>query len=165
MHRGLVRSGDRGATEEIFRLVKSNQAEYRIATMCSTLGVSASGYYAWLSRDPSARKRSDLEVGDRIESIHRRSRNTYGRPRIKAELRELGQSISNDRLPRLMRERKLQGASRRKGIRTTVRDRDARPAPDLVDRKFNTDAPNKLLGCRHYVHSHIRRLSVPCGRA
>lgn len=124
--------------------MKSNRATYRITTMCNTLGVSASGYYAWLSREPSARSRSDVEVGDQVEAIHRRSRNTYGRPRIKAELKELGRSISNDRLARLMRERKLEGASRRKGIRTTVRDRDARPAPDLVDRKFTAAAPNRL---------------------
>ena len=79
-----------------------------------------------------------------VEAIHCRSRNTYGRPRIKAELKDDGISISNDRLARLMSERRLQGASRRKGIRTTVRDRDARPAPDLVDRKFVAEAPNKL---------------------
>jgi putative transposase len=124
--------------------VKSNQAKYRISTMCRTLGVSTSGYYAWLLRAPSARKQSDIALGDRIEAIHRRSRNTYGRPRIKAELKDDGISISNDRLARLMSERQLQGASRRKGIRTTVRDRDARPAPDLVDRKFVAQAPNKL---------------------
>jgi putative transposase len=124
--------------------VKSNQAKYRISTMCRTLGVSTSGYYAWLLRTPCARKQDDVALGDRIETIHRRSRNTYGRPRIKAELKDDGISISNDRLARLMNERQLQGASRRKGIRTTVRDRDARPAPDLVDRKFVADAPNKL---------------------
>ena len=124
--------------------MKSNQAKYRISTMCRTLGVSTSGYYAWLLRAPSARKQSDIALGDRVEAIHRRSRNTYGRPRIKAELKDDGISISNDRLARLMNERQLQGASRRKGIRTTVRDRDGRPAPDLVDRKFVADAPNKL---------------------
>jgi putative transposase len=124
--------------------VKSNQAKYRISTMCRTLGVSTSGYYAWLLRTPCARKQDDVALGDRIETIHRRSRNTYGRPRIKAELKDDGISISNDRLARLMNERQLQGASRRKSIRTTVRDRDARPAPDLVDRKFVADAPNKL---------------------
>jgi putative transposase len=124
--------------------VKSYQAEYCTSTMCRTLGVSASGYYAWLIRTPSARKKSDVALGDRIEAIHRRSRNTYGRPRIKAELKEDGISISNDRLARLMNERRLQGASRRKGIRTTVRDRDARPAPDLVERKFVAAAPNEL---------------------
>ena len=130
--------------EEIFRLVKSNQAKYRISTMCRTLGVSTSGYYAWLLRRPSPRKQRDVQLGDRIEAIHGRSRNTYGRPRIKAELKDDGISISNDRLARLMNERQLQGASRRKGIRTTIRNRDARPAPDLVDRKFVADAPNKL---------------------
>lgn len=112
--------------------------------MCRTLGVSTSGYYAWLVRVPSPRKQRDVQLGDRVEAIHRRSRNTYGRPRIKAELKDDGISISNDRLARLMSERRLQGASRRKGIRTTVRDRDARPAPDLVDRKFVAEAPNKL---------------------
>jgi putative transposase len=124
--------------------VKSHQAKYRISTMCRTLGVSASGYYAWLIRPPSARARNDVLLGDRIEAIHRRSRNTYGRPRVKAELKDAGISVSNDRLGRLMNERNLEGASRRKRVRTTIRNRDARPAPDLVDRKFSADAPDKL---------------------
>jgi putative transposase len=94
--------------------VKSHQAKYRISTMCRTLGVSTSGYYAWLLRAPSARKQNDITMGDRIEAIHRRLRNTYGRPRIKAELKDDGISISNDRLMRLMNERQLEGASRRK---------------------------------------------------
>lgn len=124
--------------------MKSNQANYRIATLCHVLDVSASGYYAWLSRAPSARSQADVLLGDRIEAIHRRSRNTYGRPRIKAELGAEGVTISNDRLSRLMNERKIQGASRRKGTRTTVRDRDARPAPDLVERDFTATAPDRL---------------------
>ena len=124
--------------------MKSYQAKFRISTMCRTLGVSASGYYAWLHRAPSKRRQRDIQLGDRIEAIHRRSRSTYGRPRIKAELKDEGITLSNDRLARLMNERHLVGASRRKGIRTTVRDRDVRPAPDLVDRKFTADAPNKL---------------------
>ena len=43
-----------------------------------------------------------------------------------------------------MRERHIHGASRRKGFKTTVRSVDARPAPDLVDRNFSADAPDKL---------------------
>jgi len=83
-------------------------------------------------------------LGDRIEAIHRRSRSTYGRPRIHAELHEEGIAISNKRIARLMRERKIQGASRRRTTVTTVRDRDARPAPDLVDRNFSAEAPDRL---------------------
>jgi putative transposase len=123
--------------------VKSNQA-YRVSTLCRTLGVSTSGYYAWLDREPSTRMKADLQLGDRIEAIHRQSRLTYGRPRIKAELQAEGIHLSNDRIARLMRERQLHGASRRKGFRTTVRDRDARPAPDLVERKFAAEAPDQL---------------------
>jgi HTH-like domain len=71
-------------------------------------------------------------LADYIEVIHRRSRNTYGRPRTKVELKDEGISISNDRLARLMIERQLQDASRRKCIRTTVRDRDAHSKKLLV---------------------------------
>jgi putative transposase len=124
--------------------VKSNQACYRISTMCHVLGVSLSGYYAWLTRPPSLRRQTDVLLGDRIEAFYHASRCTYGRPNLKVDLAEAGISISNDRLARLMRERNIVGVPRRKAFKTTRRDRDARPAPDLVDRKFVADAPNQL---------------------
>jgi transposase InsO family protein len=120
--------------------VKVHQAEYPVATMCRVLEVSTSGYYAWHERAPSARERSDAELSERIRAIHQRSRCTYGVPRIHAELGEEGVRVGGKRVARLMRRAGLQGASRRKGFRTTVRDRDARPAPDLVDRRFVADA-------------------------
>src|SRR5580693_454353 len=98
----------------------------------------------WLQREPSLRTKADLQLGDRIETIYRQSRSTYGRPRVKAELIADGIHASNDRIARLMRERGLAGASRRKGFRTTVRDRDARPAPDLVKRNFSAAALDQL---------------------
>jgi putative transposase len=124
--------------------VKSHQAKYRIATMCRMLEISASGYYAWSTRPPSARALSDLMLGDRIEALWRESRGTYGRPRIQSDLVDEGIHVSDKRVARLMKERRIHGASRRKGFKTTVRDRDARPAPDLVDRKFTATAPNQL---------------------
>ncbi len=124
--------------------MKSNQARYRISTMCRTLGVSISGYYAWLTRPLSLRKQADALLGDRIEAFYHASRCTYGRPNLKVDLAEAGISISNDRLARLMRERGIVGVSRRKAFKMTRRDRDARPAPDLVERKFVADAPNQL---------------------
>jgi putative transposase len=124
--------------------VKSHQAKYRISTMCRMLEISTSGYYAWATRPPSARKIADLLLGDRIEANWRDSRETYGRPRIQADLVDEGIHVSDKRVARLMQERRIHGASRRKGFKTTVRDRDARPAPDLVDRKFTATAPNQL---------------------
>jgi putative transposase len=115
-----------------------------IATMCRALGVSASGYYAWLKRPPSARARADAELSKRIAEIHHHSRATYGAPRIHAELQEQGLRVGGKRVARLLRAAGLRGVSRRRWIITTVRDRNARTAPDLVERNFTAAAPNRL---------------------
>ena len=124
--------------------MKAYQANYTIAMLCRVLEVSASGYYAWCKRPPSAHRRSDIVLGDHIEVIFRRSRRTYGRYRIHDDLKDEGIRVSGKRVARLMRERNIKGVSRRKGTVTTIRDRDARPAPDLVDRKFQADGPDQL---------------------
>jgi putative transposase len=112
--------------------------------MCRLLRVSRSGYYAWRARAPSPRTLSDRALTARIRVIHERSRGTYGAPRIHAELDAEGERVGVKRVARLMRAAGLAGVSRRKGIRTTVRDKRARPAPDLVDRNFSAEAPNRL---------------------
>jgi putative transposase len=112
--------------------------------MCRVLEVSTSGYYAWLKRAPSARAKRDDELKVRIRSIHKESDGTYGRPRVYAELKEAGERVAAKRIGRLMREEALEGVSRRRKARTTVRSADARPAPDLVDRNFVAKSPNEL---------------------
>lgn len=124
--------------------MRARQAEHPVATMCRALGVSTSGYYAWVGRAPSKRTREDAVLRRRIEAIHGRSRGTYGRPRVHAELKEEGVRVGCKRVARLLRQAGLQGASRRKRYRTTVRDQDARPAPDLVDRNFTVAGPDQL---------------------
>ena len=69
---------------------------------------------------------------------------SYGAPRIQAELAEQGLAVSRKRVARVMRQAGLAGVSRRKGPRTTRRDAQARPAPDLVERVFHADAPDRL---------------------
>ena len=69
---------------------------------------------------------------------------SYGAPRIQAELAEQGTPVSRKRVARVMRQAGLAGVSRRKGPRTTRRDAQARPAPDLVEREFHADAPDRL---------------------
>jgi putative transposase len=65
-------------------------------------------------------------------------------PRIHAELAFEGVHVGRKRVARLMRAAGLQGISRRKWHTTTIRDRDARPAPDLVERDFETEGPDRL---------------------
>jgi putative transposase len=117
---------------------------FSIRAMCRVLEVSASGYYAWRGRMMSVRAREDEQLQQRIRTIHRLSRGTYGAPRIHVELREEGTRVGRKRVARLMKDADIQGVSRRKWTVTTRRDHSARPAPDLVDRNFVADRPNAL---------------------
>ena len=124
--------------------MKAHQAEFPIATMCRVLEVSTSGYYAWLNRPPSKRDRDDAMLTEKIRVIHRRSRGTYGAPRIHAELRDAGICVGRKRVTRLMQAAGLEGVSRRKTPTTTIRSEREQPAPDLVERNFTAEAPNRL---------------------
>jgi len=124
--------------------VKANQARYPIATMCRVLGVSASGYYAWRKRPCSERARGDAILAHRIRGIHLHSRGTYGAPRIHAELADEGMRVGRKRVARLMQAAGLQGVSRGRRPRTTIRQAGARPAPDLVNRDFAVAGANHL---------------------
>ena len=124
--------------------MSANQAFFPISTMARVLGVSTAGYYAWRSRRPSARAIADDALLRRVRTIHAVSRGTYGAPRVHAELRAEGQATGKKRIARLMRAAGIVGVSRRRAVITTRRDRDARPAPDLVDRNFTADRPNQL---------------------
>jgi len=76
---------------------------HAIVTMCRVLGVSASGYYARLTRPPAARARADAAISGRIAAIHQHSRATYGAPRIQAELGAEGLHVGCKRVARLMK--------------------------------------------------------------
>lgn len=124
--------------------MKANQAVHSVRAMCRALDVSPSGFYAARNRRPSARAVEDAQLSTKIHVIHDESRGTYGVPRVHAELAANGVRIGRKRVARLMRLENLEGVSRRRKTLTTVRDRDARPAPDLVERDFTATAPNQL---------------------
>ncbi len=125
--------------------MSANQATFPIATMARVLGVSEAGYYAWRNRLPSAHDLEDATLLKRVRTIHASSRETYGSPRVHAELRAGGRKHGRKRVARLMRAAGLVGASRRRaGVTTTQHDKEARPAPDLVDRNFAATAPDQL---------------------
>jgi putative transposase len=108
------------------------------------LEVSTSGFYAWRTRQPSPRDLADEELAGVMLGIYAISDQTYGRPRIHAELRSCGIFVSRKRVRRLMHEYGLVGVHRRGFVVTTRRDTNARPAPDLVDRNFTAHAPDQL---------------------
>ena len=125
--------------------MSANQAVFPIATMARVLGVSEAGYHAWRHRPRSAHAVADATLLKRVRTIHATSRATYGAPRVHAQLRADGEKHGRKRIARLMRMAGLVGASRRRaGVTTTRRDKEARPAPDLVDRNFVAVRPNQL---------------------
>jgi putative transposase len=112
--------------------------------MCRVFAVSSSGFYAWNSREPSARALEDARLTARIRFFHARSKGAYGAPNILEDLREEGVRVAKKRVARLMKADGLRGVCRRKWVVTTTRDADAQPAADLVQRQFAADTPNRL---------------------
>jgi putative transposase len=112
---------------------------------CRVLNVSRSGYYDWLGRPGSLRAQENELLLKQIRDIHKESRFTYGSPRVHAELTlGLGLPVNLKRVARLMREAGIQGLYRRRRRGCTVRDPDAQACPDLVNRDFTADEPNRL---------------------
>jgi putative transposase len=125
--------------------MSAHQAVFPVAVMARVLGVSEAGFHAWRRRPVSAHAVADAALLKRIRMIHAGSRHTYGAPRVHAELRAGGEKHGRKRIARLMRAGGLIGASRRRGtVVTTRRNKEVRPAPDLVDRDFRAFRPNQL---------------------
>lgn len=134
--------------------MEREKVTHRVATLCRVLGVSPSGFWAWRSRQPSARARADAALLERITAIYEASRATYGAPRVQADLREQGVRCSRKRVARLMRSAGLVGVHRRRFVTTTQRERGVAPAADLVSRGFSATAPNQLwVADITYVHT------------
>ena len=113
--------------------MNSLAGQYPVADLCAAFGVSRSGYYAWQTRPPSARQRSDVALGLELCRQHTASRQTYGSPRLRAALRRQGHRISRRRVCRLMRQHGLGVKPPRRFVPQTTDSRHDHPI-----------APNRL---------------------
>jgi putative transposase len=127
-----------------YHLIEAQRTSFPIQFMCRMLGVSRSGYYDWRDRPPSGRSPQDATLTGKIREIHLRSRETYGSPRVHAELRDLGIRCGRRRVERLMRQAGLRGCLRGSRRGTTHRGKRAAPAEDLVKRDFRATAKDKI---------------------
>jgi len=113
--------------------------------MCKTLKVSASGFYDWQDRPMCQRQKANVTLLTQIREAFVASDETYGMPRIRAELMDAGIVASRKRIAALMRHAHIRGVSRRRSYCvTTERDIRHRPAPDLVNRAFVATDLNQL---------------------
>lgn len=126
-----------------YQFIEEYRSIYPIIRMCSVLGVSENGYYNWRKRGKSQRKRDDEQLVSRIEDAYNENRGVYGSPRIHAELKAQGIRCGRKRIARLMRERNISARRKRRQAKKTDSNHREPLAPNLLERDFTADAPNK----------------------
>jgi putative transposase len=132
----------------IYAFIVDRCADLPVEQCCRTMKVSRSAFHAWRHRqaNPTPRMLDDVELGELVVKIHEQSLGTYGALRVTAELRlGLGRRVNHKRVERLMRERGLQGITRRRRTKGCTRSRPTDPrSADLVCRQFRPDGPDRL---------------------
>jgi putative transposase len=132
-----------------FGFIAKHRAIWPVSWICGALGVSRSGFHAWLTRAPSARSRSDEEIGARVRASFMGSDRTYGARRVWHDVLADGISCGLHRIERLMRQQALRARPRRRGLpRDTVRRRGSQPE----------------VGRRLHLYLDGGRLALPCRR-
>jgi transposase InsO family protein len=111
--------------------------------MCRMLGVSASGFYASQKRPESTHTVRDRVLTVLAQDAHRKGRGVYGSPRVHAVLAAAGHHVGKKRVARLMRAANITVRRRRRFVRTTDSNHANPIAPNVLNRDFTTDAPNK----------------------
>jgi putative transposase len=118
--------------------------DYPVAVLCSALGVSRSGYYAWCERPASARQRDDERLKVAIRGVHAASRQTYGTRRVLAELLAQGFEAGRDRVDRLRRTMALRCRQKRCFRVTTDSGHTLPVADNLLQQHFAASAPDQV---------------------
>ena len=126
-----------------FQFIEKHRDELPVKLMCKVLEVSTSGYYAWRGRPPSKREMANRALTAKIQEEFKKSGETYGSPRIYQVMRKLGLMCSQNRVARLMSAADLKAKQTRRYRSTTKRNKADRAAPNILQRDFSAEAPNK----------------------
>ncbi len=127
-----------------FVFIAKHRSVWPVAWLCDAMGVSRSGFHAWLNRSPSARSRSDEAVGRQVKASFLASDRTYGARRVWRDLLADGVECGLHRVERLMRLQALRARPRRRRLPKDEGDRQIAIAPsNLLDRQFAAERPNQ----------------------
>ena len=141
---------------ERYELIRREEGNCPVASMCKLVGVSKSGYYDWLGRPDSATKVRRRKLTLMVESEFNASDMTYGYRRVTAALHRKGVTVSADTVRSIMREKELRAAQPRRKVRTTVPADDIDTRPDLVGRDFTARTPGlKWVGDITYIRTWV----------
>jgi hypothetical protein len=148
-----------------FSFIASKEVAFPVSSMCRVLGVTKSGFYAWVKRPKPARAKSDAQLTVTVAAVHQRSRRTYGSPRVHRELKGRGVRVSKKRIERLMRENGIHRAAKRRFKRATASKHGGPIAPNILARHFRVDEPNRVWVTDVTGKGGTRRLNTSCASA
>lgn len=127
-----------------FGFIAKHRGIWPSAWLCETLDVSRSGFYAWLTRAPSNRQRSNEILSSEVRSSFLQSDRTYGARRVWHDLLAAGHACGLHRVERLMQKQGLRARPRRRGLPQDRGNRmSSAMAPNVLDRQFTASAPNQ----------------------
>lgn len=127
-----------------FAFIREYRSEHSVALMCTVLRASRSGFYAWVSRQVGSRARANEDLLRQIRACHERSAQRYGSPRIHQDLLQRGIRCGKNRVARLMRLNGIVAKQLRRFRVTTQVKKNAKYAPDLLQRCFVAERPHQV---------------------
>lgn len=137
-----------------FAFISVEKALYPVSVLCSALGVTASGYYAWLKRPKSSHTKRDEDLKVKVRAIHEESGKRYGEPRISEALKADGEATSHKRVARLMKEEELVARKVKRFIATTNSNHDFKVPENILNRDFTASrADEKWVGDITYLRT------------
>jgi putative transposase len=123
-----------------FAFIRDHRGTFPTGSLCRALGVSRSGFYAWIDRAPSPTAARRDGLVEQIRRAHREARSVYGSPRVHRELRARGVACCENTVAKLMREHGIRSKARRRFVPRTTDGRHGRPvAPNALAREFYPD--------------------------
>jgi putative transposase len=127
-----------------FAFIKEHLEKFPAAVCCGVLAVSRSGYFAWFKRPASRRAARRSELAKKIQLVHEEHRRVYGSPRVCRALQARGESVCENTVADIMKERQLRAKTRRKFVPKTTDSRHLRPvAANVLDRQFEASLPDR----------------------
>ncbi|MFE5321594.1 IS3 family transposase [Paenibacillus sp. NPDC056579] len=132
---------DAGGKAQIYKTIKEAANEFNVTELCSVLGVSRSGYYAYLKR---ATVDKDVALKSLIQSIYQKYDGTYGYRQIQLFLlQDHGVRVNHKKVLRLMQAMNIRSRIRRKHRCNYASSAGERVAENLLKRQFKAEAPNQ----------------------
>lgn len=127
-----------------FAFVKEHRRVWPVGVICRVLGVSRSGFFAWLKRGISRRRQRRQELAIKVRAVHREHRGVYGSPRVCAALKAQGENVCRHTVARVMREQEIRAKVKKRFVPcTTDGNHRHAVANNVLDRRFAAETPNR----------------------